>query len=435
MPFGRKPDSGGLTIDFDKVYDRVIKPAIARSGMEPVRADEEQAGGIIHKPMYERLLLCEFAVADLTTANANVYYELGVRHAVRPASTILVFADTTRLPFDVAPLRGIPYKLDATGEPDDVEATIEAISTRLKAAREVPTDSPLFELIDGMQPQQVPHEKTDAFRDQVEYSKALKSQLRDARKRGVDAVQSVERQLGALEGSEAGVLIDLMLSYRARKAWPEMISLVERMPRPIQSTVMVQEQYALALNRNGQGEKAETVLLDLIEARGPSSETCGILGRVYKDRWASALKDGDTYLAAGFLDKAIATYAEGFETDPRDAYPGVNAVTLMELRDPPDGRRSELLPVVRYAVKRKMALGKPDYWDYATLVELAVLEGNERDAKEALVKALSEIREKWEAETTVNNLRLIRECRERRGPVASWYKDIEDALAKTGSRH
>jgi hypothetical protein len=113
----------------------------------------------------------------------------------------------------------------------------------------------------------------------------------------------------------------------------------------------------------------------------------------------------------------------------------VNAVTLMELRDPPDGRRSELLPVVRYAVKRKMALGKPDYWDYATLVELAVLEGNERDAKEALVKALSEIREKWEAETTVNNLRLIRECRERRGPVASWYKDIEDALAKTGSRH
>jgi len=431
MPFGRKPDSGGLMIDFDQVYERVIKPAIERSGMEPIRADEEQAGGIIHKPMYERLLLCEFAVADLTTANANVYYELGVRHAVRPASTILVFADMTRLPFDVAPLRGMPYKLDAAGEPDDVEA----ISTRLKAAREVLTDSPLFELVDGMRPQEVSHEKTDAFRSQVEYSKAIKSQLRDARSRDTDAVKSVEQQLGRLEDSEAGVLIDLMLSYRARKAWPEMISLVERMSKPIQSTVMVQEQYALALNRDGQGEKAETVLLDLIETRGPSSETCGILGRVYKDRWASALKDGDTYLAAGFLDKAIATYTEGFETDPRDAYPGVNAVTLMELRDPPDERRSELLPMVRYAVKRKMALGKPDYWDYATLVEPAVLEDNERDAKEALVKALGEIREKWEAETTVNNLRLIREYRDRRGPVASWHREIEDELTKAGSRH
>ncbi|MEA3413723.1 MAG: TRAFs-binding domain-containing protein [Pseudomonadota bacterium] len=435
MPFGRKPDSGGLMIDFDKVYDRVIKPAIENTGMEPIRADEEQAGGIIHKPMYERLLLCEFAVADLTTANANVYYELGVRHAVRPASTILIFADTTRLPFDVAPLRGLPYKLDPTGEPDDVEATIEAISTRLKAAREVQTDSPLFELIDGMRPQQVPHEKTDAFRDQVEYSQSIKSQLRDARRAGVDEIRKIERQLGELKDTEAGVLIDLMLSYRAKKAWPEMISLVERMPRHLQSTVMVQEQYALALNRDGQGEKAETTLLELIDARGPSSETCGILGRVYKDRWTSALKEGDTYLAGGLLEKAIAAYVAGFETDPRDAYPGVNAVTLMALRDPPDERGSEFMPLVRFAVKRKMALGKPDYWDHATLVELAVLEGDERGAKAALGKALGEMREGWEAETTANNLRLVRECRERRGPVASWNREMEEKLAKAGSRH
>src|SRR4029077_6839859 len=57
------------------------------AGLLPVRADEEQSGGIIHKPMFERLILCEIAVADLTTANANVFYELGVRHAVKPATT------------------------------------------------------------------------------------------------------------------------------------------------------------------------------------------------------------------------------------------------------------------------------------------------------------------------------------------------------------
>ena len=46
---------------------------------------------------------------------------------------------------------------------------------------------------------------------------------------------------------------------------------------------------ALALNRDGKGEEAEKVLLDLIKKRGPSSETYGILGRVYKDRWEGSI--------------------------------------------------------------------------------------------------------------------------------------------------
>lgn len=49
-----------------------------------VRADEEKLGGIIHKAMFERLLLCAFAVADLTTSNPNVMYELEIRHAALP---------------------------------------------------------------------------------------------------------------------------------------------------------------------------------------------------------------------------------------------------------------------------------------------------------------------------------------------------------------
>ena len=78
-------------------------------------------GGIIHKPMFERLILCDYAVADLTTANANVFYELGVRHAVRkPWSTLLLFAEGgSQLPFDVAPLRALPYQLTPGGTPDE----------------------------------------------------------------------------------------------------------------------------------------------------------------------------------------------------------------------------------------------------------------------------------------------------------------------------
>ena len=98
MPFGSKPNPSGGTIDFDAVYADLIRPAIEAAHMDPLRADEEAAGGIIHKPMYERLLLAEIVIADLTFANANVFYELGVRHAARPRSTILMYAAIATLP-------------------------------------------------------------------------------------------------------------------------------------------------------------------------------------------------------------------------------------------------------------------------------------------------------------------------------------------------
>jgi hypothetical protein len=149
MPFGKKPGEAGQVIDFDAVYRDVIAPAIAEADLEAIRADEEQTGGIIHKPMFERLILCEYAVGDLTTANANVFYELGVRHAVRPASTVLVFAEGGRLPFDVALLRAIPYKLTPSGRPAEVEASRKALAGRLVEARKAATDSPIYQLIDG----------------------------------------------------------------------------------------------------------------------------------------------------------------------------------------------------------------------------------------------------------------------------------------------
>ncbi len=176
---------------------------------------------------------------------------------------------------------------------------------------------------------------------------------------------------------ESGVVVDLMLSYRSQKAFREMISLVAKMAPPLQATVMIQEQFALALNRAGEAERAERVLLDLIEKRGPSSETYGILGRIYKDQWSAACEAGDDLLAIGVLDKAISAYLKGFETDWRDAYPGINAATLMELREPPDPRRGEIIPVIQYSVTRRIAQGNPDYWDYATLLEVGLLAANQ----------------------------------------------------------
>lgn len=430
MPFGRKPATGGGVIDFDAVYSELIAPAIETAGLDPLRADEEKTGGIIHKPMFERLILCEFAVADLTTANANVFYELGLRHAVRRASTVLLFAkDAGQLPFDVAPLRAMPYDLKKDGKPGDLEKNREALVGLLQAARKESTDSPVFQLIEAFP--DIRRLKTDVFRDRVEYSEAVKKRLSAARRQNeVAAVAQVAQDLGPVADLEAGVVIDLFLSYRAVKAWGHMIDLVGRMAPPLAVTVMVQEQLALALNRAGRGEEAEQVLSALIARSGPSSETYGILGRVYKDRWEAAIKDGNDFLAAGLLRKAIDAYLKGFETDWRDAYPGINAVTLMEIATPPDPRRQELIPVVAYAVERRMAKGQPDYWDYATRLELSVLAEDRQGAVQALTDVLAAIREPWEPETTARNLSLIRQARERRGSETAWVRQIEQSLLK-----
>ncbi len=379
--------------------------------------------------MFERLILCEYAVADLTNANANVFYELGLRHAVRPASTVLLFAvGSGQLPFDVAPLRALPYQLGADGKAANIIGDREALTVRLQDARQAKADSPVFQLVDGFP--DIQRLKTDVFRDRVAYSGQLKQALTDARKQGVEAIRSIEKRLEPIADAEAGVVIDLFLSYRAAKAWDDMISLVAKMSPVLAATVMVQEQLGLALNRAGRGDEAEQVLIALIEKRGPSSETYGILGRVYKDRWEAAAKAGDQFLARGLLDKAIDAYFKGFQADWRDAYPGINAVTLMELKDPPDPRRETIIPVVSYAVSRRIAAGKPDYWDHATRLELAVLAKNEQEASNALADALACIREPWEPETTARNLRLIREVRQQRSEILPWAHQMEDELVR-----
>jgi len=427
MPFGSKPDGIGQLVDFDAVYRNLIAPAITDAGMEPLRADEEMAGGIIHKPMYERLILCEYAVADLTTANANVFYELGLRHAVRAWSTVSLFAEGRgQLPFDVAPLRALPYRLGSDGRPARPGKDRAALTARLKEALDAAPDSPVFQLVQDFP--DVQRLKTDVFRAQVRYAEDQRQKLAAARNAGPNAVRAVEAALGEIRGVEAGVVIDLFLSYRAVKDWEGMIDLVGKMSPPLANTVMVREQLGLALNRAGRGEEAEEVLSKLIEERGPSSETYGILGRVYKDRWEAAAKAENAILARGLLERAIDAYLRGFEADPRDAYPGINAVTLMELKTPPDERRNELLPVVRYAVQRRIRAGKPDYWDHATLLELAVLARDEDSAAAALADALAAMREVWEGETTARNLRLIREARAGRGETMPDMEAIEQTL-------
>jgi hypothetical protein len=211
-----------------------------------------------------------------------------------------------------------------------------------------------------------------------------------------------------------------------------MIDLYHRMPLPLQRAKMMREQLGFALNREGRFEEAEKVLREVIAEFGPSSETNALLGRIYKDRWDLAKKQ-NLPEARALLKHAIDAYLAGFEADWRDAYPGINAVTLMEMSAKPDPRQAEILPLVRYAAARKAAKA-PDYWDHATLLELAVLARDADDAADRLGDALAAAHAPWELETTSRNLMLIREMREGRGEDAAWIKRLEDTLVERAGR-
>jgi hypothetical protein len=432
MPFGTKKDAAGRVTNFDSVYRQVIAPGVKQAGLDPIRADEEKIGGTIQKPMFERLMLCPYAVADITGANPNVFYELGIRHALRPASTAIVFLEGTVIPFDIALVRGIAYRTDGAGEPLEPESGAAAIAAQLGTARNtLHDDSPLFQLIDDLPHLPIDHAKTDIFRKQVEYSQKYKERLGAARDEGAAALKRIadEPALKNLNEVEAGIIVDLFLSLRDVKAYPAMIELYERMPEPLKRAKLMREQYGFALNREERFEKAEQVLKQVIDEFGPSSETNGLLGRVYKDRWEKA-KAAREPAAPALLRRAIDTYVQGFETDWRDHYPGVNALTLMEQLNKPDPRKAKMLPVVTYSVNRKIATNA-DYWDYATLLELAVL-GNDRDAAgECLAEATSVKAEAWMLETTKRNLGLIRKARTTRGEDAAWIELIENEVQHT----
>jgi hypothetical protein len=447
MPFGSKPDPTGRPhIDFDRIYNAAIKPAIEAAGMLPYRADEEKTGGIIHKPMFERLLLCEYAVADLTTANANVFYELGVRHTARPATTQAIFAKHQPIPFDVNYLRALPYDLGEQNRFGDDEAAAlrEALMKRLTDLRTLAgqdaCDSPVFQLLSDWKGD-IARLKTDLFRDQVQFNLEKKERMRRARamprEQGQVELRSMMDELGNLDIHEAGVVVDLMLSFRAMEGWSDMIELYGRMPAHLKRQITVREQLAFAYNRRAGDKKRpqedrsadRTRALELLEAvedeQGANSETCGLIGRIYKDLWDET-RATSPFEAEGYLDQSIAAYLRGFRADQRDAYPGINAVTLLEIRGDEESQRlrDTLLPVVQFAVDRRMEGKAADYWDLATNLELAVLGSRNDVARKQLSGALAKVRESWEPKTTARNLQLIRDARTARGDDAGWIDQI-----------
>jgi tetratricopeptide (TPR) repeat protein len=390
-------------------------------------------------------LLCDFAVVHLTARNPSVLCQLGMRQSVRPGTTLAIFAANQAPRFDSSCLPTLRYELGPNNcftsrEADLLRRSLEARLLELgKPAVEMGADSSPLQLLNGFPSPDIARLKTDVFRDRARYSSASKHALAIARERGsVDEVENIEKNLGPFSAVEAGVLVDILLSYRALGAWQSMLHLCPRLPASLQRTVMVREQYGLALNRVGRWQEAVEVLERVITEHGPSSETLSILGRIYKDLWRNAEKLRNESLANSYLRRAIDSYVRGFEADWRDAYPGINALVLLFIEGGAEAERhqAELLPVVTFAVKQRLKSGKPDYWDYATLLELAVLESDEVEARRLLAPAVAHIREQWEPNSTARNLGLIQEARKRRGLNQLWLDEVIFFLrSQSGSRH
>ncbi|MEO8935549.1 MAG: tetratricopeptide repeat protein, partial [Burkholderiaceae bacterium] len=138
MPFGRKPGPANIEIDYNRVYEVLIAPAIEAAGLSAFRADQEQAAGSILPDMFQELLIADLVLADLSIANPNVWYEIGVRHALRSRGVVLLFGSPTghKSPsaFDLYTDRKLHYSLAGDGpDPATLKQDITALTAMIKA--------------------------------------------------------------------------------------------------------------------------------------------------------------------------------------------------------------------------------------------------------------------------------------------------------------
>src|SRR5688500_2988690 len=152
MPFGsksveRKDGAGRVEVDFDALWARVHKPALEERGYRAIRADSD-LGALIIDQMIKRLVVADVVVADITMPNANVYYEIGLRHSARERGCVLVRADWAKVLFDLDQIRTVQFPLvDGSCPASEVGPAIAALRTGLSGMAD--QRSPVFETVEG----------------------------------------------------------------------------------------------------------------------------------------------------------------------------------------------------------------------------------------------------------------------------------------------
>ena len=96
-------------VDFDTIYHTIIKPAVADAKLMCTRSDELSQAGNIQREMISRIIKADVVIVDITSQNANVFYELGIRHSFRRTTTVVIHRAGTHIPFNINGMRSVEY--------------------------------------------------------------------------------------------------------------------------------------------------------------------------------------------------------------------------------------------------------------------------------------------------------------------------------------
>jgi Tetratricopeptide Repeats-Sensor len=315
MGFGEKTDfKTNRTLDLDKTYS-IIRDAVEEAEFECIRADDIVHSGPIDTPMYEQLLNADVAIADLSTSNENAIYELGVRHALRPRTTIVLAEQQFKFPFDLNHLVIRSYVHLGVGiEYSEAKRLKGEIINALRIITEKEdVDSPVYTFLPQLQPP------------------SLEAKLRSA------DVPALGRALGSPGLIAPGpatekfsTLLDMFRDAKREEDFPQARKYLEKLREMIPDDPYLIQQHALAVYKSKQPsvleslQEAHRILQQLDPNTSGDPETLGLWGAVHKRLW-------DETRDRSALDEGIAAYERGFYMK-RDYYTGINYVFMVNER-------------------------------------------------------------------------------------------------------
>lgn len=465
MPFGKKQGFDGTLIDFNVIYQDLIKPALEDAGFEPFRADEETTTGDILTDMFQELLLADLAICDLSIDNANVYYELGIRHAFRKRGVVHIQAGRAYMPFDIFNVRTIPYHTNDDGLPDPefLEKDIQAISRVCRdtwASDQDAIHSPVFNLLTGLVE---PDRKTlrtplatGFWREYNEWRERVTVAQRQ--KRIGDIMLLTEEISNPLIKEEAINQAGQALRSTGRH---ELALQQYRQGIELNSkNTEFRRQEAFHLNRLGRVDEAIVKLENLLEEEPSDTEAISYLGRIYKDMWTESweqISDEKVRLQEAFdsshwLVKSIQTYLKGFYFNLNEYYPGINALTLSIILDhlaemyaegdDPDVQAvrdllSNLKGTLELALEHLSQDDSSDYWTLVSLAELLVMTSdNPKAVKRAYKRALTAARKNiFFLESSISQLEILSSLALRPEYVKVGVEILKDEIRRIRKEH
>ncbi|MBL8394820.1 MAG: DUF4071 domain-containing protein [Candidatus Accumulibacter sp.] len=450
MPFGTKPSADGQSIDFNRVYAEYIRPALEAAGLEVFRADEEQRAGDIRSDMFQELLIADLVVADLTLDNPNVWYELGVRHALRARGVVLVQGPRPNQPFDIYTDRKLRYSLrDGGPDPATLEQERAALTAMVSASMASSTRrrvSPVFQLIPQLEQ---PEWRKLMLAERNEFSEAYESwasRMEVARQKNrpgdilVLADETPMRALLLEAKRTAGSALLKLKQYDLALEQFELALTIDVDDKPSR------EKKAVCLARLRQFEEAREWVRRLTGDYPRDAECWALAGQIEKERWIGlwrqeGLSPAQMREAAGFenaaLGEAIEPYQQAFVADPAHHYSGINALTLQLLRQHCGGDSdptviANLSGGVRWASLTALERDRKDYWARASYAELCLLLNPIEVVRKEFSHMVAAANQDWFAlDSTRQTLSLLRDVEFRPAETAAALVVVEREIARS----